>query len=601
MKLPFFSKLNSLSDETKEQIYLSVTAIVALLRFVNLGFLDLQAWDEALYAVRAEGILRFGHWIDQSSFAIDGLYSALHPPLYVWLTAVSFEFFGITEFAARCFSAVAAGLTLPIIFHIGKRIANPQIGFLAALLFGLNPFVTFFARQGQFDSTLVFFLSLAMLWLIKAQDGSSLKYGFLAGLAVGAALMTKLYIGMGIPLAYITWILFAKPANKSPHWKIFAVMMLGTILVASPWHIYMTIAHGDGNPFFFITASALFERSLSGVEGNIKPLEVFYFFNQLFVLFPVGVCWFGYGIYKTLKNLEYNWLLLGIWFLVFFIVFSLMRTKLAVYLLPMLVPASLIGARELHNAVNAKFSPKTLAVLIGGTIISIVWATSQLWRNVIKAVLLNLVRLKIPTMAELIILTPLAIILALSLTVLYLTYKNNWLNTFARSLPVILLLPSFILCGYNVLVLDKAQYKDGTTELTAFIGENDVTRIVVAGYERNPQLTFYLEGIDIGWRDDIEMRRIIPPKDKAQFKQWLADELAGEPDETLVILEKDKFIRYELIKPEEIIPANYKLVFDSRRYTAFRRAKAVELAMLQNQTTESSIFKRTIRAESFVR
>ncbi|MBI3585524.1 MAG: glycosyltransferase family 39 protein, partial [Ignavibacteriales bacterium] len=332
MKLLSFSKLNSLSDETKERLYVSLIAVIGLLRFVNLGFLDLQAWDEALYAVRAEGILRFGHWIDQTPFAIDGLYSSLHPPFHVWLTAVSFALFGETEFAARFFSAVAAGLTLPIIFHIGKHIANRHTGFLAALLFGLNPFVTFFARQGQFDSTLVFFLSLAMLWLIKAHDNSSLKYGLLAGLAIGGALMTKLYVGMGIPLTYIAWIFLAKPTNKSVHWKIFGAMLLGMILTASPWHIYMTIIHGNGNPLFFITSSALFERTLSGVEGNVKPLEVFYFFNQLFVLFPIGVMWFGCGVYKTLRNRESNWLLLGIWFFVFFIVFSVMRTKLAVYL-----------------------------------------------------------------------------------------------------------------------------------------------------------------------------------------------------------------------------------------------------------------------------
>lgn len=583
MKLPSFSKFDSLSEETKERLYLSLIAVVGLLRFVNLGFLDLQAWDEALYAVRAEGILRFGNWIDQTPFAIDGLYSALHPPFYVWLTAVSFTLFGVTEFAARFFSAVAAGFTLPIIFHIGKRIANSQTGFLAALLFGLNPFVTFFARQGQFDSTLVFFLAVAMLWLIKAQDGASLKYGFFAGLAVGGALMTKLFVGMGIPLTYIAWILLAKPINKSVHWKIFGTMLLGIILIAAPWHIYMTIEHGNGNPLFFLTSSALFERSLSGIEGNVKPLEVFYFFNQLFVLFPVGVVWFGYGLYKTLKRQESNWLLLSLWFLVFFIVLSAMRTKLAVYLLPILVPASLIAAKELQNALEEKFSQKTLLVLIGGTIISIVWASSQLWRNIVKSTLLSVIQFKIPSSAEFILLSPFIFVLAVSLVALYLAYKNNWLNTFAKSLPIVLLLPSFIVCTYNVVVLDKTQYKDGATELAAYIEESDVTRIVVAGYERNPQLTFYLEGIDIGWREDIEMERIIPPKDRTQFRTWLTDELAGEPDGTLVILEKDKFIRYELIKPEKIIPAEYKLVFNSNRYTAFQRVKPVELASVNSK------------------
>lgn len=88
------------SAKQTERLYVFALLAVGLLRFLNLGFEDLQAWDEALYAVRAEGILRFGGFLDQTQFSIGGLYSSLHPPLYVWLTSVSFFLFGVTEFAA---------------------------------------------------------------------------------------------------------------------------------------------------------------------------------------------------------------------------------------------------------------------------------------------------------------------------------------------------------------------------------------------------------------------------------------------------------------------------------------------------------------------
>jgi 4-amino-4-deoxy-L-arabinose transferase-like glycosyltransferase len=148
--------LERFTDIQKERFAIGILAAVGLMRFLNLGFLDLQAWDEALYAVRAEGILRFGGWLDQTPFAVDGLYSSLHPPLFIWLTTLSFVLFGVTEFSARFFSAIFGGLTLIVIYRIGKRLADAQVGFFAALLFGLNPFVTFLARQGQFDATLVF-------------------------------------------------------------------------------------------------------------------------------------------------------------------------------------------------------------------------------------------------------------------------------------------------------------------------------------------------------------------------------------------------------------------------------------------------------------
>jgi hypothetical protein len=56
-------------EKRREQVFLVVLCAVGALRFINLGFLDLQAWDEALYAVRAEGIILFGGILDQTPFS----------------------------------------------------------------------------------------------------------------------------------------------------------------------------------------------------------------------------------------------------------------------------------------------------------------------------------------------------------------------------------------------------------------------------------------------------------------------------------------------------------------------------------------------------
>ncbi|MEK6756116.1 MAG: hypothetical protein AABZ02_08200, partial [Bacteroidota bacterium] len=97
-----------------------------------------------------------------------------------------------------------------------------------------------------------------------------------------------------------------------------------------------------------------------------------------------------------------------------------------------------------------------------------------------------------------------------------------------------------------------------------------------------PQLSYYLEGADIGWRDDLPVRRIVPPKDRARFRSWLTDQLSGALDDALVVIEKDKFIRYEWVTAHEVIPPDYALVFESRRYAAFQRMSAVQLAELKS-------------------
>ncbi len=573
--------LSKLSETAEQRLHLAVITIAGLLRFVNLGFTDLQAWDEALYAVRAEGVLVFGSWVDQAEFAIDGLYSALHPPLYVWLTAISFSIFDVTEFSVRFFSAVSGILTLSVVYFLGRELSNRSVGFLAALLFGLNPFVLFFSRQGQFDSTLTLFLSLAVLCLLISNRRKSRTLAIVAGMITGAALMTKLFVGWGIPLAYLLWIVTHRKARRERGMQL-GLLLLGTILVAAPWHVFMTVTHGDGDIFFFLNASSLVERSVSGIEGNVKPLEVFYYFNQLLVLFPAGVFFFGFGLLKTIRSREAEWWFMGLWFLVFFIVFSTIRTKLAVYLLPMLVPVSLIAAHQIHECVRGTSSRRTFSLLLAGTALSLAWAASQVWRNGIKSVAGSIARFTFPSAADLYLVTPLVGILALILLVTALDLRRPFLDPVRRFLLPLILVPSLLLCCYDVFILDTVRFKDGATELAELVDETDLSGIVVAGYERNPQLTYYLEGLDIDWRDDITFRRVIPPKDRAEFRSWLTSEVVGETEDVLLIVEKDKFIRYEWVTADEVRPPDWSPVFDSRRYAAFMKKPVIQHASLLN-------------------
>ena len=216
MKSFFFSLRDRLLGAGPERIFVTSLLFVGLLRFINLGFLDLQAWDEALYAVRAQGILLYGGFFDQTPFSIGGLYSALHPPLHVWFTTASFYVLGVSEFAARFTSAVFGILTLFVLFQIGKELEHQFVGLVAALLFGLNPYVTFLARQGQFDTTLVFFLALAFMWYLRMEKDHQMNQAAYACLAVGAALMTKLFVGFGIPLTYFLWRIVQPVDQKSP-------------------------------------------------------------------------------------------------------------------------------------------------------------------------------------------------------------------------------------------------------------------------------------------------------------------------------------------------------------------------------------------------
>lgn len=560
---------------SRERIYLIMIGLSCALRFVNLGFLDLQAWDESLYTVRAEGILRFGNWIDQTSFSIDGLYSALHPPLHVWLTALSLFSLGINEFGARAVSACFGFATSFLLYFTGKKIDKAETGFYAALLFSLNPFVTFLARQGQFDTTMVFFITAAFYFLVPFEAKPGRREFIAAGVMVGLALMTKLFVGLGVVVALALWIAMSGEKQNQP-WRRFFIVTGAAGAIALPWHLYMIFAHGGRNPMFFLTGSAVVQRALFGIEGNVKPLEIFYFVNQIIVLFPFGAAWFLYGLRQSFKTENSSWRLVSFWFLVFFVVFSLIRTKLAFYLLPALVPASLLAAREIASV--SELSTKALAFLCSGTFASVLWSWDQSWRNHVKDLISSILRLQAPHVADLFFTSVLTVVVLLCTAIFILPVMKEKLRVFAPAIPYALLVPLVFFVVNEVAIKDRTQYRDGATQLSDFIREYDIKRIVVAGYERNPQLTYYLRGADIGWSDALSIRRISPPTDRTLFRQWIAQEMAGEQAEALLVLEKDKFIRYETIHPPDVVPESFQPVFESRRYSAYLRAPSNFLA-----------------------
>lgn len=115
---------------TKYWVGITVLVLgVAYLTF-RLGAGALWDFDEANYAAIARNIVRSGDWItlrwtDAPWFQ--------KPPLFFWLTAISFKILGFTETAARLVSALSASLTALIVYFWTLRLTKRRIwGVLSA-------------------------------------------------------------------------------------------------------------------------------------------------------------------------------------------------------------------------------------------------------------------------------------------------------------------------------------------------------------------------------------------------------------------------------------------------------------------------------------
>ncbi len=141
--------------------------------------------DEAIYAYWA---LHFAHmdpwfltvWPDK-------------PPLFLWSLAGVFELFGPSPASARFLNMAITGLTVPVVAAIARRLWGPSAGLLAAVTFALNPFVLSFAPTAYTDPMLV-------LWGMVALYAALARRPFWAGMALGAAIMTKQQGVLFVPL-----------------------------------------------------------------------------------------------------------------------------------------------------------------------------------------------------------------------------------------------------------------------------------------------------------------------------------------------------------------------------------------------------------------
>ncbi len=125
--------------------------------FVNLSRGYLWAADEQTYSQMAFHMVKNSDYLTPWAFGDYAIWAG-KPPLPMWLMSIAYQIFGATNFATRLWSAVFGTLSLVIIFYLGKKLYNPSVGILSAIVLGT--FITFysFATHAMTDGPLVFFI-----------------------------------------------------------------------------------------------------------------------------------------------------------------------------------------------------------------------------------------------------------------------------------------------------------------------------------------------------------------------------------------------------------------------------------------------------------
>ena len=297
-----------------------------------LGQRPLIVPDETRYAEIPREMLSTGDWVVPR---LAGLRYFEKPPLGYWVNATAISLLGEHEFAVRLPSAVAAGFTALLVFGFARRTSRcAKTGIFAAAVYLTFVEVYVVGTFNVLDNLLALFLTAAIIAFHRALVSHDARFALLAGMAAGAAFLTKGFLGFVIPALVLTpWLLWERRLLLSLHHAFLAA--LAAIAISAPWAVLVHLQEPDFWSYFFWEEHV---RRFLGEDAQ-HPEPWFYFVALLPVFaFPwlclLPAAFSGQRTPLASSRMRSEWRLIWIWAVLPFVFFSLSRGKLLTYILP---------------------------------------------------------------------------------------------------------------------------------------------------------------------------------------------------------------------------------------------------------------------------
>jgi 4-amino-4-deoxy-L-arabinose transferase-like glycosyltransferase len=339
---------------------LGLLGLAAIVIFARLGAGSLYDWDEAIYAEVAKEVAGSDEWLTPTFGHIPYWHK---PPLYIWLTAVTYKAFGTSEFAARFWSAFFGFGVVALTIFLGARLFSWATGMGAALLL-LSVDHAYFAhwynfvsqaRVGMIETTLTFWIILSLIFAWEAKERPWL-IGFI-GLTAGLAVMTKSWVGLlAVALSFIHSTVTRQVYVQRRYWAIAAAL---AATIALPWHLWELWLYGSAFLHDYVVVN-LVGRMVGLVQQDSRGL--FFYFDVIRTGFPFGHAWllaYAWLFWSARRDPSRQKVLLLLWITIPVLMFSVARTKLGWYVI-LVYPAIALSTAQ----AVVEWFPRRLAVSV---------------------------------------------------------------------------------------------------------------------------------------------------------------------------------------------------------------------------------------------
>jgi 4-amino-4-deoxy-L-arabinose transferase-like glycosyltransferase len=373
--------------------------------FILLGSRSLNEPDEGRYSEVAREMIETGNWLVPHLWYLPHLDK---PPMTYWLVAVSMKVFGQNEWAARLPAAFAGISGVWAAFLLGCSLGGRRAGMWSAVILQSSLLYFVMARMLTPDIFLTQFVAWAVYFWWKSWE--CLERGDMSPLskaptcrrtpkifawhwagwaAIALGFLTKGPIALAIPLAALVALVICRWRTLQRKGMFFSGLAAGFVLfllLAAPWFLAVFQRVPESAHYMILGQAA---GHLLGTTIKNRPGGPLYFFGILAVGFLpwtwlLGWLWRLPNPQSTVRSPESEiqsvtgnrqsaifrdgWLMLKVWAIFTFVLFSLARAKLPAYILPIFPAlAVLLAVRffssERETEPAARFFPWRLCLI----------------------------------------------------------------------------------------------------------------------------------------------------------------------------------------------------------------------------------------------
>lgn len=213
-------------------LILGLLILCYIIFFRHLGEFTIRLWDEGRNAVNALEMVKNKNIFITYFNGVPDMWN-VKPPLHIWLVAIFFKLFGVSELTLRLPSAISATLIVLIIYIFSlKVLKNRWIGLLGSLIIlsSMGFPDIHIGRSGDYDALLTLFTFLGSIFTFIYFQNFNKKYLYYAGLFWTLAILTKSVAGLLLIPGIILFSVFDKKILKlikqPSFWKTFLLLIL---------------------------------------------------------------------------------------------------------------------------------------------------------------------------------------------------------------------------------------------------------------------------------------------------------------------------------------------------------------------------------------